>query len=809
MAWGFGSLIGRFTVTTLAILALLLGLALYAERRVSADAEAVRAAIDRHNSLRSSLDALQPPLRRVESMTYRYAISLDPQLERQVRSALAETREQAGQLRDSPQLSSDEPFYRQALGLNQGLDELDAALERLLRTIGDAQRRFPAMALMTEEMFPAFEEFFGAINVALEEARANDDTPGQDQVEETLQELRYAWLQQVSTFRLFVADRSGVFGDPVEASRRALQNLGTYQERVSDLIGSLERTGQAGGLEFEQEMVVPKMRTLWRRWTYAAAQATAIYESEYWRADLPYLRETVTPLIDGVWSSVNGMTATLDRRAQGHTRVAAGTARALSRFMWGFVGLVAVALGLGWLIYERAIRRPLLRIAGAMQQEASGGPQVELMQVGLRETDALTDAFLLMREQVRNRQLRIESILDNAGDGIVTIDEYGHIETFNKAAQAMFGISAAEAVGRNVSILLPDSLASEHDGYLRRYREGGKAVVLNRLVDVEAKRSNGELFPLEQQVRELQLDDQRLFIGIMRDVSERRRAERALEQSRADAEQARRDALKKADELAALLDELRDAQSQLVEAEKMASLGGLVAGIAHEINTPVGIGVTAASSLQERVGGLRELLASNKMKRSDLEQFLLRVDEGATILLGNLHRAAELVHSFKQVAVDQASDTRRRFNLCAYLDEVLMNLHPRLKKTRHQVKVDCPRDIEVDSYPGSLSQVVTNLVTNSLVHGFDEREQGHIEIAVAVGGDKLLFRYSDDGKGIAADYLNQIFDPFFTTNRGKGGSGLGLHVVYNIVTQRLQGSIQCDSEPGRGTTFRIEIPYHE
>jgi signal transduction histidine kinase len=145
--------------------------------------------------------------------------------------------------------------------------------------------------------------------------------------------------------------------------------------------------------------------------------------------------------------------------------------------------------------------------------------------------------------------------------------------------------------------------------------------------------------------------------------------------------------------------------------------------------------------------------------------------------------------------------------MCDYLDEVLLNLRPTLKKTKHEVRVDCPPNLEVTSYPGSLSQVLTNLVTNSLIHGFEDQPAGHIDIKVETRGERLLFEYRDDGKGIPPDHLDKVFEPFFTTRRGQGGSGLGLHVVYNIVKQHLRGDIRCSSEPGKGTTFTIDIPY--
>ncbi|HSW12497.1 MAG TPA: HAMP domain-containing sensor histidine kinase, partial [Solimonas sp.] len=237
-----------------------------------------------------------------------------------------------------------------------------------------------------------------------------------------------------------------------------------------------------------------------------------------------------------------------------------------------------------------------------------------------------------------------------------------------------------------------------------------------------------------------------------------------------------------------------------------ASLGALVAGVAHEINTPVGIGVTAASTLKMRTEQTRGAYASGVLTRPDLDRYIDTAMEASDIILRNLQRAADLIQSFKQVAVDQSSDERRRFGLKAYIDEILLSLAPRLKKTPHHIEVDCPPHIVVDSYPGALAQIITNLVGNALMHAFPDGRAGTLRIEAQVEADWVQLQFSDNGVGIPATDLHRIFDPFFTTKRGAGGSGLGLHIVYNLAAQMLRGNIRASSEPGRGARFLLQFP---
>lgn len=259
-------------------------------------------------------------------------------------------------------------------------------------------------------------------------------------------------------------------------------------------------------------------------------------------------------------------------------------------------------------------------------------------------------------------------------------------------------------------------------------------------------------------------------------------------------------------ELSNTLDALKATQSKLVESEKMASLGGLVAGVAHEINTPVGVGVTVASALAEHTTEFASIYKSGKMKRSELEEFLDIATQSSNTLLINLNQAAALIQSFKEVAVDRSSEERRTFGVRNYLDEILIPLKSKLRNSKHSIEIKGDTKIALDSYPGALSQVVTNLLMNSLIHAYEPGESGQLVFDWQQDEEQLRFEYSDDGKGIPPENLSKIFEPFFTTKRGQGGSGLGLHIVYNLVTQKLLGEVECKSEVGVGTKFIIKLP---
>jgi signal transduction histidine kinase len=281
-------------------------------------------------------------------------------------------------------------------------------------------------------------------------------------------------------------------------------------------------------------------------------------------------------------------------------------------------------------------------------------------------------------------------------------------------------------------------------------------------------------------------------------------------------------------ELRDTLETLQRAQEELVRTERMAALGGMVAAMAHEINTPLGNSLTVATTLSEKIGQFRGMLDGKELRRSALRDYSDSFDTAGRLLIGNLTRAAELVGGFKRVAVDQTSELRRTFDLAEVCNEVAAMLRPAYKHRRERIEVDIPAGIILNSYPGALGQVLTNLVANAMIHAFDDaaaanvlapalaladeeepaRKIGSIVIrAGEFGGDRVVLTVADDGAGIAPDILPRIFDPFFTTKFGAGGSGLGLHIVYAIVTRVLGGQVKVASDAERGTIFTMSMAH--
>lgn len=278
----------------------------------------------------------------------------------------------------------------------------------------------------------------------------------------------------------------------------------------------------------------------------------------------------------------------------------------------------------------------------------------------------------------------------------------------------------------------------------------------------------------------------RVRTGALRDeIKKRRAANKALQET--------------------ILD-LKQTQAELLQVEKLKSLNLMIAGIGHEINTPIGIGVTAITHLLEMTEKASSLFFSDNLRKSDLEKHFQLALQSSKIIMNNLQRAADLVSSFKQIAVDQANNQRRQIFLGDYINEILLSLRPLTAKKNHIIDVVCSEKLLVDSYPGALSQILNNLVLNSFNHGFDDGVSGRIEIMVKENDNHVCLIYSDNGVGMSQETLQRVFDPFYTTKRGIGGTGLGMSVVHNLVTKTLMGKIKANSESGNGVRFEIVFP---
>ncbi|MEO2268070.1 ATP-binding protein [Pseudoalteromonas pernae] len=308
--------------------------------------------------------------------------------------------------------------------------------------------------------------------------------------------------------------------------------------------------------------------------------------------------------------------------------------------------------------------------------------------------------------------------------------------------------------------------------------------------EVARKTSNLSQAMMDLQQQKYELEKQKL--NLTEEIELRRHTEQEL--------------LTKQSEMQRYVDELNLAQERLLGSEKMAALGGLVAGITHDINTPVGIGVTATSFLQERLNAVEQAYKNKTLSPKELEEFIQDAKQSAALLTSNLDRASELVASFKQIAVDQASEAVRTINFKEYLGEVIRSLHPKLKKTKHEIAITCPDDLVLNLPAGAISQIFTNLIMNSLIHGFEGITQGNINIDVTEQDGRVLINYRDDGRGVNAEQLDKLFDPFFTTKRDQGGSGLGTHITFNLVKQTLGGDIEVSSKPNEGLKYMITIP---
>lgn len=259
-------------------------------------------------------------------------------------------------------------------------------------------------------------------------------------------------------------------------------------------------------------------------------------------------------------------------------------------------------------------------------------------------------------------------------------------------------------------------------------------------------------------------------------------------------------------ELNAALEQLHTTQKKLIDAEKLSSLGGLVAGVAHEINTPLGLCITMHSYTVDNVKELQKKFDKGEIRKQDFAEFILNLNESLTILGKNLQRAAQLIKSFKQVSEDQVSEHIRKFTVLNYIHEILETLTPKFKNTQHRVQVNCPEDLWMQTYAGALSQVLTNLIMNSLIHAFEQLENGLITLDISEEKGNILIHYQDNGPGLDEEAKQKIFEPFYTTKRGAGGTGLGMSLVYNIVNQRLHGEIEIDKESKQGAAYYLTLP---
>jgi PAS domain S-box-containing protein len=386
----------------------------------------------------------------------------------------------------------------------------------------------------------------------------------------------------------------------------------------------------------------------------------------------------------------------------------------------------------------------------------------------------------------------LQQVIDTVPAVINLKDKQLRYVLMNRYMAGIFGIEPADAIGHTTSDLMSRYGARKTDQNDKQVMATGRGL---GFYEEEYLDSSGNM--RHWLVNKLPLLDAggeiANIVTVALDIGERKRGELEMRKAKDAAEAALRN--------------LRETQNSLIEAEKLAALGRLVAGVAHEVNNPVGISLTVASSLERKSANFAAEVARGDLRRSSLNDFLETTRDASSQLVANLNRAAELIQSFKQVAADRNYSDQRSFDLGDLTEQVVMSLRPGLRKHHLTLNVDCQPNLTMNSYPGPYGQVLTNLFLNAVAHAFPDGRPGAVDIKVRESGkDNVEILFSDNGCGMSLDVRRRAFDPFFTTRRDQGGTGLGLHIVYNIVTNRLGGRLDLDSEPGGGTRIHIILP---
>jgi signal transduction histidine kinase len=402
--------------------------------------------------------------------------------------------------------------------------------------------------------------------------------------------------------------------------------------------------------------------------------------------------------------------------------------------------------------------------------------------IGQLAQNYLTRAQLLS-DAVDGNQAAMANVIDRLSNSMRERERLAYDRFENTLGDLYASIAVAVVLSVSISILIGLAIARSIVRPLRGLMNAMDAIVAGHYTqtvdDLDARDELGEMARAVEVFRS--------------NAIAKRQTELDLNASKENAEDALR--------------ELQDAQRSLIEAEKFAALGGLVAGVAHEVNNPVGISLTVASSFARRCAQFSDEIRDGAVRRSKLEEFIAGSHEAAKQLVTNLNRAADLIQSFKQVAVDRTHAERRIFDLREATEQLIVSVRPALKHSTVWLSVEMPEGIAMNSYPGPYGQVLTNLVLNALTHAFPHGRMGSLRLSARpLGSDQVEIEFADDGIGMSQDVQRRAFEPFFTTRRNRGGTGLGLHIVYNLVTRRLGGSLKLESEAGRGTVFRIKLP---
>ncbi|WP_087025546.1 ATP-binding protein [Thaumasiovibrio subtropicus] len=469
------------------------------------------------------------------------------------------------------------------------------------------------------------------------------------------------------------------------------------------------------------------------------------------------------------------------------------------------------------------LTNPITRLSRQVQnitEFLAAGASVNIDVHAKDEVGALASAFRktvqrlsTVMSTLKNKQESLQTTMNSIGDGLVSVDLHGCIQLYNPVAAKLNGWTGQSVRNEKIDdVMVLHDLNDETQIGIIQFIElmQGEEGSITHEARLEPKEGESYIVLVTlSPILALDENNQGMVV-VIRDITRRKQQEQRLAELNEALKQHKAELEERVEQrtvaLSQSIDDLKETQQQLVATEKMASLGRLVAGVSHEINTPIGVGVTAISHMQEIFKQFHKACQEGRLSKSYLNSYLEDTEEGLKLVMTNLQRASSLVQSFKQVSVDQSVDNHRTFDIKEYVEEIVASLKPNLKKGCHTLAIHCPEGLTLYSNPGALAQIVTNLVMNSVLHGFDDRTGGEISISIFDDGGDIVLDYRDNGRGMPPTIAERIFDPFFTTKLGQGGSGLGMHIVYNLVNVTLEGQIHCESYEGVGTKFLIAIP---
>lgn len=525
---------GRFALVALGFLGLLVSFSIYSYTLVSQSTSENYRNLHKVNELNAEIHAFTEIRHHLETVLHQYTAALTQEKLDSLLFHLEDAQQSAARLYNKKSIQEDPALYDKVSTLYQAVARLNQMVYEYVLTMQQVESRYPGMPILLGKMEPSNRRFSEAVELALQEAAFTDARPAQIaqqqyRIMQLFQEARYAWAMQISWFRVFVANRMGAFGEPEQAMQNNLQNRALFAANVNRLLLELEAMNKQGLLGIQQEESVRQMRDAAVEYSAAVKQAIAIYTSADWRADRTFISNKLQPILDKVTKISESITQQISQLNNRTIARSQSTARLLSKYILSFTAILITMMVGAYLVFQRHIRRPVLNLARRMQSDPLSGALKHSGFGDMQEIRQLVSAYDSMRNQVYNRQRRLQSILNNAAEGIITVDEYGRIETINTAAQRLFGYTALEVLGQKFSVLLMVPSSASEEAVLEKQLLLGQLTDIGSPREIRARCKDGREFLMSLKISEMTIGDKRLFTMIVDDITERRAAMERLQ----------------------------------------------------------------------------------------------------------------------------------------------------------------------------------------------------------------------------------------------------------------------------------------